>query len=63
MGLFKLVLTLLFWAIFLLFESVGFLVDKLTRERIDIFNLEGLSSGEYRKLTPKEVQIIYSYKK
>lgn len=46
-----------------LFESVGFLVDKLTRERIDIFNLEGLKSGEYRKLTPKEVQIIYSYKK
>lgn len=46
-----------------LFESVGFLVDKLTRERISIFNLEGLKSGEYRKLTPKEVQIIYSYKK
>ena len=45
-----------------LFESVGFLVDKLTRERISIFNLEGLKSGEYRKLTPKEVQIIYSYK-
>ena len=31
-----------------LFESVGFLVDKLTRERIGIFNLEGLKSGEYR---------------
>ena len=46
-----------------LFQSVGFLVDKLTRERIAIFNLEGLKSGEYRKLTPKEVQIIYSYKK
>ena len=45
-----------------LFESVGFLVDKLTRERISIFNLEGLKSGEYRKLTPKEVQIIYSLK-
>ena len=45
-----------------LFESVGFLVDKLTRERISIFNLEGLKSGEYRKLTPKEVQIVYSYK-
>ena len=46
-----------------LFEAVGFLVDKLTRERIAIFNLEGLASGEYRKLTPKEVQIVYSYKK
>ena len=45
-----------------LFESVGFLVDKLTRERIGIFTLEGLKSGEYRKLTPKEVQIIYSKK-
>ena len=46
-----------------LFESVGFLVDKLTRERIGIFNLEGLKSGEYRKLTPKEVQIVYGNKK
>ena len=45
-----------------MFEAVGFLVDKLTRERIGIFNLEGLKSGEYRKLTPKEVQIVYSYK-
>ena len=45
-----------------MFEVVGFLVDKLTRERIGIFNLEGLKSGEYRKLTPKEVQIVYSYK-
>ena len=46
-----------------LFESVGFLVDKLTRERIGIFNLEGLKSGEYRKLTLKEIQIVYSNKK
>ncbi len=46
-----------------LFESVGFLVDKLTRERIGIFNLEGLKSGEYRKLTLKEVQIVYANKK
>ena len=46
-----------------LFESVGFLVDKLKRERIGIFNLEGLKSGEYRKLTTKEVQIVYGNKK
>ena len=46
-----------------LFESVGFLVDKLKRERIGIFNLEGLKSGEYRKLTLKEVQIVYGNKK
>lgn len=46
-----------------MFESVGLLVDKLKRERIGIFNLEGLESGEYRKLTPKEVAIVYSLKK
>ena len=46
-----------------MFESVGILVDKLKRERIGLFNLLGLQSGEYRKLTPKEVAIIYSLKK
>lgn len=45
-----------------MFEAVGFLVDKLTRERIGIFQIKDLKSGEYRKLTPKEVQIVYSYK-
>lgn len=45
-----------------LLEAVGFRVDKLTRKSIGIFNLEGISSGEYRPLTHKEVQIIYSYK-
>ena len=45
-----------------MFESVGYRVDKLTRKRLDIFTTENLKSGEYRKLTPKEVQIIYRYK-
>lgn len=45
-----------------MFESVGFHVEKLTRERIDIFTINNLKSGEYRKLTPKEVQVVYSYK-
>ena len=45
-----------------MFESVGFHVEKLTRERIGIFDINNLKSGQYRKLTPKEVQIIYSYK-
>lgn len=45
-----------------MFSSVGYSVQKLTRKRVGIFQLEGLSSGEYRKLTPKEVQIVYSYK-
>ena len=44
-----------------MFEAVGFNVEKLKRERVDIFDLKGLNSGEYRKLTKKEVQIIYSY--
>lgn len=46
-----------------MFEEVGILVDKLKRERVGIFTLVGLNSGEYRKLTPKEVAIIYSLKK
>ena len=46
-----------------MFESVGFHVEKLTRKRIGIFDCKNLKSGEYRKLTPKEVQIVNSYKK
>ena len=45
-----------------MFESVGLLVEKLTRKRIGIFEVANLKSGEYRKLTPKEIQIVYSYK-
>ena len=44
-------------------ESVGFPVLKLKREREFIFDLKGLKSGEYRKLTPKEVAIVYSVEK
>lgn len=46
-----------------MFESVGFPVEKLTRKRIGIFEIKNLKSGQYRKLTPKEIQIVYSYKK
>ena len=45
-----------------MFKEVGFEVLKLKRERVGIFTLDGLKSGEYRRLTPKEVQIVYSYK-
>ena len=45
-----------------MFEAVGFPVEKLTRKRIGIFTIDNLKSGEYRKLTPKEVQIVYSLK-
>ena len=44
-------------------SKVGYEVLKLKRERIGIFNLTGLKSGEYRSLTPKEVQVIYSLEK
>ncbi len=46
-----------------MFEAVGFKVLKLTRERVGIFTTLGLQSGEYRKLSPKEVAIVYSLKK
>lgn len=45
-----------------MFKTIGFEVLKLKRERVGIFTLEGLNSGEYRKLTPKEISIIYSLK-
>jgi len=46
-----------------LFESIGYKVDKLKRERIAFFTLENLQSGKYRKLSPKEVSQVYSLKK
>ena len=45
-----------------LFESIGYKVDKLKRERIAFFTLDNLQSGKFRKLTPKEVAQVYSYK-
>lgn len=42
-----------------MFESVGFLVDKLKRERIGFLTVGSLRSGEYRLLTPKEVHQFY----
>ena len=38
-----------------MFEAVGFEVLKLKRERVGIFTLQGLTSGDYRRLSPKEV--------
>lgn len=46
-----------------MFDAVGFEVLKLKRERVGIFTLQGLTSGEYRRLSPKEIAIIYSLKK
>ena len=41
-------------------ESVGCKVIKLRREKYAIFDIKGLKTGEYRKLTNKEIAILYS---
>lgn len=41
-------------------EAVGKKVIKLKRERFGIFDLSGLSASEYRRLTAKEVHVVYS---
>ena len=43
-----------------LFESVGFRVDKLKRERLAFLTLGNLKSVEYRKLNIKEVKQLFS---
>lgn len=43
-----------------MFEAVGHKVLKLKREKYAIFDVEDLKVGEYRKLTFKEVAILYS---
>lgn len=43
-----------------MFEVLGYQVLKLKREQIGFLNLSGLKSGEYRKLSPKEVKILYN---
>ena len=44
-----------------IFKSVGFDVLKLKREAIGFIDLTGLKSGEYRKLSIKEVKQLYAY--
>ncbi len=46
-----------------MFEKVGFEVLKLKREKEGIFDLKDLQSGEFRKLTPKEISRVYSLAK
>ena len=45
-----------------MFEAVGFSVAKLKREKEAFFDLKDLQSGEFRKLTPKEVAKVYGMK-
>ena len=44
-----------------IFDSVGFPVLKLKREKLAFFDLKDLASGEYRRLTPKEIAKVYSF--
>ena len=43
-----------------MFEDIGYEVIKLKRERIEFLNLDGLQSGEYRRITPKELKKLHS---
>lgn len=43
-----------------MFESIGYTVIKLKREKFSFLDLKGLKSGEYRKLNIKEVKKLYS---
>lgn len=43
-----------------MFESLGYRVSKLKREKYANMDLTGLKTGEYRKLTNKEIAILYS---
>lgn len=43
-----------------MFESIGYEVIKLKRERFSFLTLEGLKSGEYRYLNIKEVKKLYN---
>ena len=43
-----------------MFESVGYEVLKLKREKYANLDLKGLKPGEYRKLTNKEIAVLYS---
>lgn len=46
-----------------MFESLGYPVIKLKRERVAFFDLTGLKPGEYRSLTFKEVKRLYNFVK
>ena len=45
-----------------MFKEVGYEVLKLKREKLYFFTLDNLKSGDYRKLTPKEVSRVYNIK-
>ena len=44
-----------------MFAALGHKVIKLKRTNYSFFNLEGLKTGEYRRLSTKEVKQLYNY--
>lgn len=46
-----------------IFKEIGHPVVKLKREYFAFLDVKSLKSGEFRKLNPKEVKRLYSYKK
>ena len=46
-----------------MFETIGYNVIKLKREKYAFLDVKSLKSGEYRKLTTKEVKSLYALKK
>lgn len=46
-----------------MFEAIGYKVSKLKREEFAFLNLKGLTAGEYRHLTIKEVKKLYALTK
>lgn len=42
-----------------MFEAIGYTVLKLRREQFCFLRVDGLKSGEYRKLSPKEIKKLY----
>lgn len=42
-----------------MFEAIGYTVIKLKREKVAFLTLQGLNSGEYRKLNKKEINQLY----
>lgn len=46
-----------------MFEAIGYNVESLKREKFAFLDLKGLTSGEYRHLTTKEVKTLYSLSK
>jgi 23S rRNA pseudouridine2605 synthase len=46
-----------------IFKTLGYPVIKLSRIQYGFLTVDGLASGEYRMLTPKEVKQFYGTKK